>query len=409
MGGASPTGGLRVALLFTRYPVATETFLRREVQALRDSGGTWDVLALWSVGSDRSGPPATRTFSPWALLRLLWWIPYWLIRRPAAMQRLASRIIEGRCPNPLNFWENMLGLGYALVRAREMVASYDHLHAVWASAPASAAWALRQLTGIPYSMAGHAYDLYEDGGDGWLEPKIRAACMIRTSTEAGRRRWLAFGARPEQIHVIRRGLHPMPEFVERSLPLRPPYQLLAVGRMVEKMGYPFILETLSELEGLGLPFRAVLAGGGPLLASLRAEAEERGLAGRVTFTGSLPFEEVEALFREADCFLFAGRVARSGDRAGFPNAIGEAMAIGVPVCATDVGAVTEGIRDNETGLIVSSPTGAARRISGLVRSPETYEQVRRAAREWVVAEFNAAANMKRFAQALFKAHPQSPS
>ena len=178
-GGAGPAP--RVGLLFTRFPVASETFLQREVEALRLLDSRVRVLSLWP--SDCPGGSHARAddvFGPVALVGLFWWLPYWMIRRPQALSRLAGALLSMRAPNPTNVVETLLGLAYAICRARGLSRQVDHFHAVWASAPATAAWAIGQLCDIPFSMAGHAYDLYEDGGDGLLEFKIPAARFVRS-------------------------------------------------------------------------------------------------------------------------------------------------------------------------------------------------------------------------------------
>jgi glycosyltransferase involved in cell wall biosynthesis len=398
MGRADANAAIRVALLFTRFPVGTETFLQREVLALKHQGCDWPVLALWPTSEGAvEGMSANHTFNGWQLLTLFWWIPYWTLRRPAAMQKLAQALLAARIPNPLNFFETLLGLGYAIVRAHALSGRVDHLHAVWASAPATAAWALSKLTGTPFSMAGHAYDLYEDGGDGLLEVKIPDVSFIRTSTEAGRRRWIHFGAAEDKVHVIRRGLLKLPEVDADALAVpSPPYRLLAVGRLVEKMGYPVLLEILKELDKAGFPFKATIVGNGPLRGELDRRIERLGLQDRIEFTGALPFREVTWHYRESDLFLFAGQVARSGDRAGFPNAIGEAMAWGVPVCASAVGAVPEGIKHGRTGILFKIPPDAASQIIHLMDNPDDYVAIRQSARHWVEDEFDAHRNMDRF-------------
>jgi glycosyltransferase involved in cell wall biosynthesis len=408
--GGDPAAAPRTALLFTRFPVATETFLQREVEALRSAGNPPLVLALWPSPDppDRFSLRADQVFHPVHLLSLIWWIPYWSFRAPRAMRHIATTLIEARRPNLTNFMETLLGMGYAVCRARALQAKVDHFHAMWASAPATAAWALSRLTGIPYSMAGHAYDLFEDGGDGLLGVKIPEACFIRTSTDVGRARWVRHGASPDAVHVIRRGLASLPEFRPKGHP-QPPFRLLAVGRMVEKMGFPFLLEILQALRKAGLPFTATLVGDGPLRGSIEARCTRLGLERIVEFTGAISYAKVEERLRAADLLIFSGQVARSGDRAGFPNIIGEAMAWGVPVCATPVGAVLEGIHDGESGLIITRPEEGAERIEALLADPAAYQSIRKAARDWVESEFNAVENMRRFSALLSKARRRIPT
>lgn len=394
---AEDPGG-RVALLFTRFPVQSETFLLREVDVLRALGVNLEVLALWPVPERlrAAGPAPDHVFRPLHLVFLVYWLPYWLIRRPRALWQIAAALIAWRPGNALNLMENLLGIGYALVQAHALRHRFDHFHGVWASAPGTAAWALSLLTDRPGSLAGHAYDLFEDGGDGLLPAKILWARFLRTSTEAGRERWIRLGAPASRIRIIRRGLARLPVCADRPAP-RPPYRLLAVGRLVEKMGHDRVLELLAALD---CPFEAEIVGDGPLGPSLCEQARQLGLSGRVTFSGQLAFSEVEARYAAADALLFGGGVARSGDRAGFPNAIGEAMAWGVPVCARPVGAVTEGIRHGETGLLFDDPRDGAQSLKALLESPESYAAVRRAARDWAENHYDAHRNLAPLARLL---------
>lgn len=400
MDGADGQAAKRVALLFTQFPVATETFLQREVIALQHGQRNWPVFALWpTTEGGVESMTADHTFHGWHLLTLFWWIPYWTIRHPKAMRSLAEALVSARIPNLINFAETLLGLAYGIARARALAGRFDHFHAVWASAPATAAWALYKLTGTPFSMSGHAYDLYEDGGDGLLEVKIPEARFIRTSTDTGRNRWKQLGCPGEKVHVIRRGLSKLPKLEQGpdTVP-QEPYKLLAVGRLVEKMGYSMLLEILAGLKQSRFPFQATLVGSGPLLGKLQRRARRLGLEDCLEFAGGLPFREVTWHYREADLFLFSGQVARSGDRAGFPNAIGEAMAWGVPVCASFVGAVPEGIQDGQTGLLYRKPDEAVAKIPALFADPARYAAIRQSARQWIEKEFDANRNMERFAR-----------
>ena len=83
------------------------------------------------------------------------------------------------------FWENSLGLAFALRFARQFRdEGYDYVHATWATAPGMAAYVLQQLSGQFYTLEAHAYDVFRDGGDALLGPKLQQASAIRSSTDA---------------------------------------------------------------------------------------------------------------------------------------------------------------------------------------------------------------------------------
>lgn len=400
----------RIALLFTRYPVLSERFLLREVQALDELGVDIAVYPTWRGGDPSLPAPALRrAFRARELYGVLWRIPYWAWRRPQAMVRLAQALVGAAPPDWLNFWENLLGMGFGLVRAQELERECDHLHAVWASAPATAAWTVHLLTGLPYSLAGHAYDLFEHGGDWLLPEKLSQARFVRSSTLAGTQRLLQLGATPAKVHLVRRGLPaPAPDAFAQQRPavdfpplsLEQPLRLLAVGRLVEKMGYPLLLAIAAQLHRRGLDFRLRIIGDGPLRHVLQQLGARLGLTGVVEWCGALPYAEVDAAYRRADLLLFTGMIARSGDRAGFPNVIGEAMAAGVPVCCTVVGAVGEAIIDGETGVVLDPSADPAGRILAALADPAALERMRRRAWQWVRSEFDLLRNMSRLADLL---------
>jgi glycosyltransferase involved in cell wall biosynthesis len=106
-----------------------------------------------------------------------------------------------------------------------------------------------------------------------------------------------------------------------------------------------------------------LVGGGPELSSLEALAERLGVRESVRFSGHC--EDVAARLAAADICVHPSRSE------AFPNAVLEAMAVGLPVIASGVGGVLEVIRDGVTGMIV--PPGdhdaLARSISRLMSEP----------------------------------------
>jgi glycosyltransferase involved in cell wall biosynthesis len=330
-------------------------------------------------------------------------LPYWLWRRPRALRRFVEALVRGSFQSAENLAENLLGIGFAIVRARRLARRVGHFHAVWASAPGAAAWALHELTDLPYSLSAHAYDLFENGGDALLSIKMARASFLRSSTRRGCRRWETLGADPRDVLLIRRGLPELPPFAEDRVPSEIP-RLLAVGRMVEKMGFAYLLRILAALEMEGVSFRARLIGEGPLREKLQADARRLGLTGKVAFPGALSFAEVEKALAAADLFLFTGCVDRKGDRAGFPNAVGEAMAWGVPVAATPTGAVREGIRDRETGILLppGNAPAAAVQVRDFLLDPALRGTCRQAARQWVEENFDARRNLRSLQEALYR-------
>ena len=319
-----------IAYFFTTFPKSTETFLQREIIGLRAQGANLRIYSFWGGGGSFRGQPVER-FNKWRLLTLFWLIPYESWRRPEVLRQLLHGLLTRRAPSWLNFWENMLGAGFACIYARSFRRDRPALiHAAWGGAPATAAWILWRLDGHPFSAAAHAYDIYEDGGDWWLREKLEQAAFIHTSTEMGRRALIERGLPAERILCVRRGLDRLSS-VHPLRASRSPLHLLCVARLVEKKGLDHQLRIYAALRAAGVPFAARIAGDGPLRAELERLAGRLGIAAAVTFTGHLPQHEVWTQLDWADVLLHTGVIAASGDRDGLPNVIPEAMSVGVLV------------------------------------------------------------------------------
>ena len=388
-----------IAYLFTTFPKSTETFLQREVSGLRALGANLRLYSMWGGGGAFEGAEVER-FSKWKLATLLWWLPWMAVCRTAVLNELIRGACSRRAPSRLNFFENLLGLGFGLVYAAHFRRLKPaHVHAVWGGAPAAAAWLLWRLDGHLYSGAGHAYDLYQDGGDWWLKEKLVPALFIHTSTQMGRRTLLEKGLADEQIHVIRRGLNTLPVLKPLRTP-RTKLRLLCVARLVPKKGLDHQMRIYAALKAAGLGFEARIAGDGPLRAGLEKMIAELALGGEVTLLGHRPQAEIAEHLAWADVLLHTGVVAADGDRDGLPNVIPEAMSAGVLVVTSPAAATTEAIHDGKTGK-VALPEDAGAWVAALcaLRDDDAQaERMRAEARHWVELNFDARKNSGRLAE-----------
>lgn len=394
-----------IALLFTTFPKTSETFLQRDVAALHAKGLSLKLYSLWGGGGEFHGM-RVHTFNKWRLIKVfLVIIPWNCLYRPRLMRDLFEGIFTRRAPSWLNFWENMLGAGFAGSFAREMAEDPPALiHGAWSGAPATAAWVLWRMHGWRYSVGAHAYDIYEHGGDWWLLEKLKPAQFIHTSTEMARRELVARGVPGEKIVCIRRGLDVLPVFKPLRAPRRP-LRLLCIARLVPKKGLGYQLRIYAGLKDAGLPFEARIVGEGPLRASLESLSATLGLTDVVKFTGQLAQPEVWSQLAWADVLLHTGVVAPSGDRDGLPNVIPEAMAAGVLVVTSPVSATTEAISQERTGLVadVDLPLAWVVALRRLSEDDALAERLRAGARRWVEENYDAHRNTARLVACFEKA------
>ncbi len=384
-----------IALLFTTFPKVSESFLQRDVAALRARGVDLQLYSLWGGGGDFAGLPVRR-FAKWRIIVVLIFILPWnCLRRPMLIRELCRGLIARRAPSWLNFWENMLGAAFAAAHYKKFRRLRPTLvHAAWAGAPATAAWLLWRMIDTPYSCGAHAYDIYEHGGDWWLTEKLAAARFVHTSTDTARRHLIMRGVLITKIHVIRRGLLEMPPLKPLRTPRRP-LRIICVARLVAKKGLDLQLAIYAALRDSSLPFEARIVGGGSLHSELKRQIQQLGLSGHVQLLGQRPQTEIATHLAWADVLVHTGIVTASGDRDGLPNVIPEAMAAGVLVLTSPVAATTEAVQAGDTGM-VADPAQSALWVEALHRladDDDWAERLRRSARAWVEQNYDAHHNM----------------
>jgi glycosyltransferase involved in cell wall biosynthesis len=165
--------------------------------------------------------------------------------------------------------------------------------------------------------------------------------------------------------------------------------IISVGRAVPKKGYHDLLNALAALPS-DLDWRLIHVGGGPLLPELKGQAEKLGLGPRIEWRGAQTQEQVLALYRKADLFVLASRIAEDGDRDGLPNVLMEAQSQAVAVLATRTSGIPELIDDGATGMLVEAgdSLALARGLETLIREPTLRRRLGEAGRRRIEAQFD---------------------
>jgi glycosyltransferase involved in cell wall biosynthesis len=131
-----------------------------------------------------------------------------------------------------------------------------------------------------------------------------------------------------------------------------------VGRLSHEKGVDVLLEATALLVADGINFALIIAGEGPELPRLQAQAEELGVAGTVRFIGHV--QNPTALYGKLSLFVLPSRSE------GMPNVLFEALRFRVPVVATSVGDVPSMIVSDELGRLV--PSDNSRALADAMRS-----------------------------------------
>ena len=208
---------------------------------------------------------------------------------------------------------------------------------------------------------------------------LRHARAVVTTSSWTRERLLdRYRLAPERVHVARPG-------VDRGglAPGSPAgNRLLCVGAVVPDKGQDLLLEALHRIADR--PWTCTVVGAldrdPAFVRRLRRRAADAGLDDRISFPGPRGGAELTREYRTADVLVHPSRLESYG------MVVTEALAVGLPVVATDVGGVPEALArtvEGLPGLLVppDDPGALAEALGDWLGDPELRERLRRRARE----------------------------
>ena len=175
--------------------------------------------------------------------------------------------------------------------------------------------------------------------------------------------------------------------------------LLYLSRVEVAKGVFELLDAYRILRSRNPAYTLTIAGDGPDLNAVREYARKLELQ-NVLFTGFVTGEAKVNYYRKGSVFCFLSYTE------GMPNAVLEALAMGLPVVSSNAGGLGDILRDGENGFIVPplpdaplkkkfDPLAIANAIEKLVRSPELHERVSTTNWRYARARFAAPVVAKR--------------
>jgi glycosyltransferase involved in cell wall biosynthesis len=150
-----------------------------------------------------------------------------------------------------------------------------------------------------------------------------------------------------------------------------PARIISVGAISEQKNYDLLIDVARAVRERQTSVASpvfTIAGGGPDLERLRARTQELGLTENVQFLGEC--SDVHQLLRSSDIFLNTSRYE------GMPISVLEAMAMALPIVATEVAGNTELVRHGDNGLLapLDQPAELAAAIMDVLGSPERFSE-----------------------------------
>lgn len=300
-----------------------EAFVKREVEALADRGHAITLFATKVSPSEGFMP---RHDIPWhgpSLHAAVVGYAAALLANPLRTLRLMVEAVRFRAMAEL-------ALAFAWV-GEVRKTNCQALHASFGDRKYFVAYFLHRLTRLPLSTAIHAHEIYAQPNEPLFRHALRFTKALVTISDKN--------------HHLLKGKYGIPDDKISRIPLtvdtefwQPQLALnvLTVARFTPRKGWA---ELMAAARQLGEGFRFIAVGFGDL--DVAAMAREAGVAERVTVFPKLVPAQVRVLMAACDVFCLPSRPTDEEGSEGIPVVLMEAMAMGMPVIATDDGSVSE--------------------------------------------------------------------
>ena len=164
---------------------------------------------------------------------------------------------------------------------------------------------------------------------------------------------ISIGVEADKIEVIPSCINP-DKIKQKRLEKIKSYNLISVGRLIERKGFHFLIQSVVKLKKEISNIKLNIVGNGPYFKICKNLIDKFEAHNYIKLHGEITDEELSNLYSKSDLFILAHTMLKNGDTEGCPTVFSEAMANNLPVIGgTGAGADTA-IIDNYNGYIVNS-------------------------------------------------------
>jgi len=290
----------------------------------------------------------------------------------------------------------------------------DVIHAHWPFPHAYIALGAAKLFKIPLVLNFHGAELLLIRKKKWVKPLLKfaigqaQAIFANSSFTAGKIKalrnvnveWSPYGttleaapssgdnrikreSRPTKLGMIEPNCWdsvPTPQLPVPH-PVNGKFKILFVGRHIERKGICYLIEAAKYLPKDKFEIRIV--GVGDLTEQLKQQAAAVSEGAEIIFTGKLSPEALANEYKTANVFTLPAIVDHKGDTEGLGVVLIEAMELGLPIIASNVGGIPDVVVDGESGILVpeKDPVALADAFKRLEANPTLIQKLLAGARK----------------------------
>ncbi|MDG0816280.1 glycosyltransferase [Bdellovibrio svalbardensis] len=405
-----------IGFILKGYPRVSETFIAQEIYLLEQQGFKIEILSMRKAREPERQPIVSLIQAPVTYVPEYIWQEFSTV----AQENLKSflrfplrylKYLSIASSRSLLQWDDspikrFLQAGWLVSKKNlgTQNSPIHHLHSHFAHTPTEMTWYMANIAGLRYSISAHAKDIYTISPK-HLTERINGSELIMTCTSYNHEFMQKLpGVQHHKVHKVYHGinLNSFKPTVEKSYSRAELCRFVSVGRLVEKKGYDVIFTALQTLKQQGHEFSYDIFGSGELKKELLQLRDTLGLQNEIKFHYTATHPQIIERLNQGGIFICGSKLTESGDRDGIPNTVAEAMAMELPVVATNVSGIPELISHNEDGILIEEKDAQAltQVLTDLISNTDKARNLGKAARLKVARVFDSSNLIKNCATLL---------
>ncbi len=388
---------LNIAVVVGQFPMVSETFIINQIGFLRQSGHQVDILCLGKKNGYFNNNEVISRYNLMENVFVFKWLDLMPIHKLDRLIKATSILFKSiktksffkliASLNPIKYRDDAINFNQffrVYFNHYFAVNNYDIIHIHFAN---NAVRLLKQLKYFENRVVVtfHGYDAHNFDASYYSELLKRNHIRYTVNTEFTKQKVINLGFPENRITILPVGLDT--SFFKPNKKEHKVFTVLFVGRLIELKAPHIAINIIEKLIGNEqLKFQLNIIGEGEYFEKCKRQISERKLNNFVTLLGNKSQKELKDNMNGSDVFLFPGIVDKKGRCEAQGLVVQEAQAMELPVLVSNVGGIKEGVKDGETGYVLTENDidGFADKLEYLMSNPELLKEMGKKGRKFVI-------------------------